>query len=480
MSNEVSENLVPGSHVLTSRFTVMVFGIAALIMITALQHDGIALMAIPVFLLACTFVACQCDDNLGILSWQAGIPMYYCTMFLFLPLINRLFGEGDTIGDRELGHAMLVATLGMVAFGVGAALMRRVSSAGPARNLLKGSVFELLRSHKVLVFLCGIGALSVVWSYFFGYYGLIASADEVGNAAGAVSGLTIFLFIAHLVTWNRYFAGREKRYLWLGMVTTLILVLSGVLSNSKTAIILPVLFIALSLWGVSGKIPLKLLSVSLVLFVSIAFPFVTASRYVVFVSGSDLSKLEVISATVDYLLSFDWLSQIETYSEYGATKSLGRGLLQYFTIIVQQTGTAVEYLDGKTLSCGLEAFVPRFLHPDKPSLNIGNWTSHHYGLLASGDTITSLSPSLMGELFMNFGAMGVLAGMALLGTVAVYVDRRIIVSRDHWVMPYAMFCVGWQESIVGQSFLPFIKNMILVWVVLYILSRASRFKCARV
>jgi hypothetical protein len=217
---------------------------------------------------------------------------------------------------------------------------------------------------------------------------------------------------------------------------------------------------------VSGRFPFKLVAVSLLLYVFVAFPFVTASRFAYTATEFTGSRDLLAEAAVDYLLSAEWL---EDAAHFSVVQSLGRDLLPYFAHIVQQTGASVDFMGGRTLSDALELLVPRFLNPDKLDMNIGNWTAQAFGMIAPADDQTNLSPTYMGELYMNFGMLGVLVGMFVVGQLAVLVDRYLIVDRRGWTMPIMVSFVGWQESFFGHTIVPFLKNAVL-WAPILLLA----------
>jgi hypothetical protein len=200
----------------------------------------------------------------------------------------------------------------------------------------------------------------------------------------------------------------------------------------------------------------------------VAFPFVAASRLLraAELAGSNVSFGE---AAVEYLLSQRW---VEDAADLDAIASLDRGLLTYFTDVVRQAGDSVPYMSGCTLIEGVETLAPRLLYPDKPPLNIGNWTGQEFGWVHWQDELTNVSPTFIGEFYMNFGLIGVCVGMLLLGMLAVLVDRYLIVRRDSWTMAIMVACIGWQEAFVGHTILPFIKGALL-WVPLLLILKAA-------
>lgn len=78
---------------------------------------------------------------------------------------------------------------------------------------------------------------------------------------------------------------------------------------------------------------------------------------------------------------------------------------------VERTG----YLKGETMQYGVYAFVPRFLWRDKPSMSRGGWFAHYIGQVESDQSTMSLGITATGELFWNFGIIGIVAGMLFIG-----------------------------------------------------------------
>lgn len=94
-------------------------------------------------------------------------------------------------------------------------------------------------------------------------------------------------------------------------------------------------------------------------------------------------------------------------------------------------------LEGNILTQWSVAFVPRFLWPDKPE--VGN-----YGLLFAnvyfGKTTTAEGMTAMGDLWRNFGIIGVILGMGLLGVLLRSVYTGCITLHQHpspaWLILY--------------------------------------------
>ncbi len=86
-----------------------------------------------------------------------------------------------------------------------------------------------------------------------------------------------------------------------------------------------------------------------------------------------------------------------------------------FAYVIRQTPGRVPYMDGETYRVMLWSFVPRVLAPSKPTQELGQQFGHRYGLLNPRDYATSFNCAQIVEMYLNFGHLGVLVGMALVG-----------------------------------------------------------------
>lgn len=71
---------------------------------------------------------------------------------------------------------------------------------------------------------------------------------------------------------------------------------------------------------------------------------------------------------------------------------------------------------GETMKYASYAFIPRLVWPDKPTVTRGAWFSTRLGLFnTEADATTSIGMTAVGELYWNFGTLGVLLGMLAIG-----------------------------------------------------------------
>ena len=101
---------------------------------------------------------------------------------------------------------------------------------------------------------------------------------------------------------------------------------------------------------------------------------------------------------------------------------------------LSQVGFLVErdgFMDGQTLDYLGFAFIPRFLWPEKPVIAKGAWFALQIGqayIRPNGEPSNSVAMTIPGELYLNFGWLGVLTGCLLYGgLLAVFWTRT-----DFW------------------------------------------------
>ena len=87
------------------------------------------------------------------------------------------------------------------------------------------------------------------------------------------------------------------------------------------------------------------------------------------------------------------------------------------TDAVLRTPDEVPFWDGSTYRSLAGALVPRFIWPDKPEKTLGQDYGHRYGYLSDSDLDTSFNLPVLVEFYINYGTVGVILGMFVLGTV---------------------------------------------------------------
>ena len=89
------------------------------------------------------------------------------------------------------------------------------------------------------------------------------------------------------------------------------------------------------------------------------------------------------------------------------------------------------YRQGETLEYLAWVWIPRFVWPDKPMVAKGQWFAAEIGqgfYLASGMFSNTINMTIPGELYLNFGWLGIVVGCLLIGALF----RLVWQSADFW------------------------------------------------
>jgi hypothetical protein len=144
--------------------------------------------------------------------------------------------------------------------------------------------------------------------------------------------------------------------------------------------------------------------------------------------GAERSRVSVGITRLEQLVE---LSEVEQAQAYGPVEQR-QTVLSRLTTFNQLTQVAriVEedgYLEGETLEYLGYAFIPRVLWPEKPKIAKGSWFALRIGqarLTESGIITNAVNMTIPGELYLNYGWLGVFAGLSLFGwLLAILWDR---------------------------------------------------------
>jgi hypothetical protein len=216
-----------------------------------------------------------------------------------------------------------------------------------------------------------------------------------------------------------------------------------------------VVFLSLIYWQVRRRVPLTVLALSAVFFVLL--------NDVKFEYRGRVSLAEF--RATDVWAKVTTLAQVLTES-YGdlqrgpadaAVSSVNRiGHIVMFAYVVETTPEMVPYWGGETYTFLFASVVPRFLWPGKPEAGFGNEFGRRYLFLHPRNFDTTINVPWLTEFYMNFGATGVIAGMALVG-----IGFRFLVQKlSHPVSSPVEYVLG--LSLVFQLFYAE-SNLALMW-----------------
>jgi hypothetical protein len=108
------------------------------------------------------------------------------------------------------------------------------------------------------------------------------------------------------------------------------------------------------------------------------------------------------------------------------------------------------FYNGEVSAPVVYALIPRFLWPDKPLIQVGQWFAVEMGtaIVTDGRANNSINMTIMGELYMDFGWFGVIIGCFLFG----WLIRVLWNSLDFYAGPYNIIGILFGGYILQLSF----------------------------
>jgi hypothetical protein len=201
-----------------------------------------------------------------------------------------------------------------------------------------------------------------------------------------------------------------------------------VVDTKETAVNAPVVML-LTRFVVTGRVPVRWLICSF-LGIMLVFPVLTAKR-VIMTEGLGLSRVEALAHMGELIeRAIEERDLVRTSNKYDQKAGTFLGRLTDKSAVetfVDHIGKDKPYKLGSTLQPMLYVFIPRIIWSNKPGENAALLFNREFNISADRDTY--ISPTHIGELYWNFGFIGVAVGMALIGLLLGYVFARFDPSR---------------------------------------------------
>jgi hypothetical protein len=144
-------------------------------------------------------------------------------------------------------------------------------------------------------------------------------------------------------------------------------------------------------------------------------------------------------------------------------------------MLVRAVPGIVDYQRGATLTNAITGLVPRFLWPDKPVLNLGEFATQ---VIFQSQSVSNSPLTDVGEFYLNFGVAGVPIGMFFWGAFfrAVYAySRRCSASTIFQALMYlAVFpTLLFAQTGIGSVFVALTRIIPFTMGVMWLLSRGA-------
>jgi hypothetical protein len=153
------------------------------------------------------------------------------------------------------------------------------------------------------------------------------------------------------------------------------------------------------------------------LYLLVVAPFVTSARNLGR-NADERSRLNSaeLGATLWYQLQASFRSDSTGYLVEWLDETMSRVNDSTAAGMVRILADDEGFLNGEGLDYLPMAFVPRVFWPEKPTLDQGRWFAYKLGVASDPSTATtSIGQTAAGELYWNFGWLGVIFGMFIAG-----------------------------------------------------------------
>jgi len=204
-----------------------------------------------------------------------------------------------------------------------------------------------------------------------------------------------------------YLSGKNKKAQGSRLAIFLILEISyGLLSGMAQNATRPIIFVFLAYIKTRKKVPLVPITLILILLVFYLVPYIKTFRQQYW-HGEGLSQS--VEYTTANLSDEDKLALGRDQAIIRLSNPLEMAVVCYEARL---SGRRLSTYEG--LPEYISRFVPRFIWPNKPSVNY-NKIGRDADILNPDDYSTAISLTLIGGLIMDYGTYGVIAGMFLVG-----------------------------------------------------------------
>lgn len=299
--------------------------------------------------------------------------------------------------------------------------------------------------------------LTVIWILLIGHIAFLylPSLQNIPSLGQFLDPVGYVAYGIFYIIWARRKLPSIQVWLLLGVFVPLE-VIKGFATGSLAQVMLLGLFIMIVIWYERKRIPLVLILVTalfLVTFNSVKLEY----RYLTWVEGRfSLNSIEKVFESAQ--LFVDLAIKYHTNPPKAANDDesplisiIGRtGTIAVFSQVIEDTPTRVNYWGGETYLPLFTKFIPRFLWPDKPTEIIANQFGRRYGYLAWNDFYTAFNLPWIIEMYVNFGTIGVLAGMPLVGVLLAFIEQKLnnpkMNPMEFVIGATVMFRLFYQES----------------------------------
>jgi hypothetical protein len=414
-----------------------------------------------------------------------GLNGRYILLAIFLGLYFVYFGvqdltnlfTGKSVGtyDGALSLTEEVILVGQVLLIIGYRIAVSIgNAAGKVRSSFDWSLPSVMT---VGISLWVVGISATYYWYFFVVTDKTMEGTKGIASLGqwASSGLVLAEMLQPMGILLIAYAWRSTRSTLLLVILLAILavqVLFGFVIDVKGMALTAASLVIVTTMLTDGRVP-KTWIVGGLVFIYLAFPVFQAYRAVV--TGNGVARTEVLAnlgKTLDKV--FEAKERVNSGRDRAQTFLERLSLKASVQMIVDGTANGIPYQHGYTLTPILSTFLPRILWSDKPDIPTGRIVNKVFNVTDQDETY--ISPSHLGEMYWNFGWLGVLVGMTTVGGLCGLVARanlaecRTVTRLLIFVTTVEMLIHGF-EGAVAVSYVVWLRSIAAVGLLHLVFAR---------
>lgn len=307
---------------------------------------------------------------------------------------------------------------------------------------------------------------------FFLYSPFLTALPSVGQLLGPLGYIAFGMFY---IIWKRGWSSPIQKILLTGIFIPMAII-PRFASGSLAPLMLFGLFMVIIIFYETKRLPFIFITFTLLFFI-IFNPIKGEFRSLTWSGGRDsaLNPIEKVQTFIDIAIKHytgeENLNKQEVVNSASNSAIDRSAHIIVFSQVVNDTPERVPYWGGATYLPLLTSFIPRFIFPDKPVENTGNVFGRRYGYLGNKDSTTSFNLPWIVEMYANFGKLGVVLGMVLVGIFLSFLEQKLnrleMQPLDFVTGVTILFRLIYQES----NFSLMVGGVLTLYVTLYALFR---------
>ncbi|MDM0536835.1 O-antigen polymerase [Clostridium perfringens] len=258
----------------------------------------------------------------------------------------------------------------------------------------------------------------------------------------------------------------KKKYFFIIGTLTFIEIIYGFLGGWKSTIIIIIMYLFMIFNYIYKKIKISKLiipSIIMIMVLTVVFPLITSYRIISIRNGLNevtlSNSLKNMSEAIEY--TNDNLDKYKTFENLIYRVGYSESLYNVIKGIDK-----VGYQFGRTLEPVFTFYIPRFLWENKPKSSIGGWYAINF-LGWDSDYRSEGAITFTGDIYVNFGILGVIFFMFFYGCLLKYLYIKInpYSQKRLRILIYILFIENFVtkfEQNIANVIISFLFNLIII------------------